>query len=539
MANRQKIAPMGLAGVMAQRGLQTTLTVPGKRFVAGNGGLETAGLLVDAGKKMAEERLETEKQRQAMEAAASLRASRQAMEAAETPEQLREIATTAEKSLPAQFGSENSGKAFWQEHGDKILEANRADTAKIAAMKQADFGRNSLRSMLADNQNLLAETAEPVQAEKLLEMGTGEIERTPFLTPEDKQFYRDGYLKTGILNLALNSPETAEAAADRYFPGDSDGIKARIAETRRLNEEGAKRQQERERQRSYLAAYGDAQSLWQKRERGEISPAQYYVLSADTNPEMLWGDGEDRSPAPLADAYRLVRKMNEGESLSAEEVRDAGNSLISAYRHSELGLEETAALQNQLVAAQQGGNASELIFDRAVDELADRAFMRDIPAGAEQYTPYGRELMEHKAKLAFDIYQNYYGRKTALAEEFTAQGGQMTPAAAKKIGRQALAETAAELNLKETPGDAPSFGELRRTLKSSYSGSGERRIWERFAKEAPYAEDKTAVMRRIATEEQKRELSYPQFETYDEVMQAGLAPGDRFYFKGRLAVMKG
>lgn len=273
MANRQKIAPMGLAGVMAQRGLQTTLTVPGKRFVAGNGGLETAGLLVDAGKKMAEERLETEKQRQAMEAAASLRASRQAMEAAETPEQLREIATTAEKSLPAQFGSENSGKAFWQEHGDKILEANRADTAKIAAMKQADFGRNSLRSMLADNQNLLAETAEPVQAEKLLEMGTGEIERTPFLTPEDKQFYRDGYLKTGILNLALNSPET-----------------------RRLNEEGAKRQQERERQRSYLAAYGDAQSLWQKRERGEISPAQYYVLSADTNPEMLWGDGEDRSP---------------------------------------------------------------------------------------------------------------------------------------------------------------------------------------------------------------------------------------------------
>lgn len=113
-------------------------------------------------------------------------------------------------------------------------------------------------------------------------------------------------------------------------------------------------------------------------------------------------------------------------------MRDAGNSLISAYRHNELGLEETAALQNQLVAAQQGGNASELIFDRAVDELADRAFMRDIPAGAEQYTPYGRELMEHKAKLAFDIYQNYYGRKTALAEEFTAQGGQMTPAAAKK-----------------------------------------------------------------------------------------------------------
>ena len=71
MANRQKIAPMGLAGVMAQRGLQTTLTVPGKRFVAGNGGLETAGLLVDAGKKMAEERLETEKQRQAGSPAAA------------------------------------------------------------------------------------------------------------------------------------------------------------------------------------------------------------------------------------------------------------------------------------------------------------------------------------------------------------------------------------------------------------------------------------------------------------------------------------
>lgn len=65
----------------------------------------------------------------------------------------------------------------------------------------------------------------PVQAEKLLEMGTGEIERTPFLTPEDKQFYRDGYLKTGILNLALNSPETAEAAADRYFPATATALR--------------------------------------------------------------------------------------------------------------------------------------------------------------------------------------------------------------------------------------------------------------------------------------------------------------------------
>ena len=64
--------------------------------------------MVDAGKKMAEERLETEKQRQAMEAAASLRASRQAMEAAETPEQLREIA--CRRSLAAKIPARLSGR---------------------------------------------------------------------------------------------------------------------------------------------------------------------------------------------------------------------------------------------------------------------------------------------------------------------------------------------------------------------------------------------------------------------------------------------
>lgn len=538
MANRQTTPALGLAGAMARQGVRASLPQPpADRHVAQDGTLAAASTLATAGAELAQQINKDEEERRLLQAGESLKSYRRAMQAAESPEKLNHLAKEAETSLKSQFATTPEGKAFWQKHGGRLAEAARADSARIAVLKQPDFGLENLNALLADNQNALADTDDEAVAGRLLNEGTAKIASTPFLSAAQKETYRDGYLKTGILNLALNAPEAAERAADQYLGGD-DALKRQIAEAKRLAEDNARRQKQQEERRQKVAAFSRAASLWQQRERGEITPAQYYVLAAAGGGEPLWGDSEDRSAVPLFDAYKLVRKMNGGETLSAEEVQNAGNLLISAYRNRELGLDETAALQNQL-AALQNQPAGSAFFDNSADELADRAFMRDIAGTTAGYDPAARLMMESKAKLAFEVYQEYYARKEALAESYRAAGNEITPMAARQLARQAMDETLAATGLKPENGSGVTFGELRRTMRQVYGGSDEQRIWQRYAAAAPYAEDKKAAMRQIAAEEQRRELSYPQFDTYEELAAAGLEPGDRFYFRGRLAVMCG
>lgn len=550
MANRQKIPSWGLSGAMAKRPVAAQVTTPARRFIASQPNVYSDSVLLDTANMLADKMQKTENERLAMQADISLKATRQALENAQNPEQLQEMVAHNDKLLAAQFDGDKSAQNFWKNYGDKILAANQADTQKIVAQKQIDFGQQSLNSMLADNQNLLAETQDELKAGKLLQMGSDEIQNTPFLNDNDKAVYRDGYLKTGILNLALHNPDAADKAVDTYFSDEvlKSDLKSQIQQTKSLNETYRQQDNEKQKRLSQLNRLADIQNLWQKKERGEISPAQYFVLAQNSLPKndtddlsiSVWGDDEQRSDTPLTETYRLVRKMNEGTQLSPQELNNASNYLINAYRQNKLGFEETAALQNQLMAAQTEKNTADLMFDKEIDDLADKAFVADISSSLTRGDYAAKELMEDKAQFALNLYQNYYAQKTALTSELLQKGGQLTPLLEKKISQIALDNVVQDLKLKTNASqDAASFGELKQALQSVYSGSDVLPIWKKYAQSAPYSEDKLETMRRIARDMQKKELSYPRFDTFQQLQQADLAPGDKFYFKGRLAVMKG
>ncbi len=549
MANRQKIPFMGLNGAMAKRPVIAQVTTPARRFIASETNAYTDSVLLNTADMLADKMQKTENERLAMQADVSLKDTRQALENAQSPEQLQDIIKNNDKLLASQFDGDETAQNFWKKYGDKIREANHNDAQKIVAKKQIDFGKQSLNSMLADNQNLLAETQDDLKGRKLLQMGVDEISSTPFLSDKDKETYRDGYLKTGILNLALNNPDAADNAVDAYFSDDAakSALKAQIQQTKSINSEYFQQNQEKQKRLSYLNRLNDLQNLWQKKETGEISPAQYYVLSQqkdenveDSDAFSLWGDNEQRSDVPLTETYRLVRKMNEGTQLSAQEICDASNYLINAYRQNKLGFEETSTLQNQLMAAQVEKNTAELLFDKEIDVLADKAFAADMPVSLTNSDYAAKSFMENKAQFALNLYQNYYAQKTALTSDLLKNGGQLTPLIEKQISRLALDNVAKDLKLKtNATQDAVSFGELKQTLQTAYSGNDVFPIWEKYAQVAPYNEDKIETMRKIAREMQRKELNYPRFDSYEELIQADLAPGDKFYFKGRLAVMKG
>ena len=553
MANRQKVPFMRLGGAMLKRPVAAQITSPARRFLASDSSLYVDSALLEAANTLADKMQKTEDERLAMQADVSLKATREALQNAATPDELQNMVKDGDKALAAQFDGDEKARAFWKKHGDNILAAHRDDTKKIVAEKQIDFGKQSLNSMLADNQNLLADNGDAAKVSRLLEMGTDEIQKTPFLTEPDKKNYRQGYLKTGILNAALNNPEAASRAVDMYVDDEAEKkqLKAQIQETKSLTATAQQQDQAKRERLDLLNRLSAAQSLWQQKEHGDISPAQYFVLrqkntvsnaSGEKSLQTIdiWGDDEERSLTPLSEVYRLVRKMNEGTQLSAQEISDASNYLINAYHQNKLSLEEVSALQNQLLAAQSDKPTAEMMFDKEVDALVDKAFAADLSAASTRGNFMAQQLMEDKAKFALDIYQNYYATKTALASSLQQNGGQLTPLQEKKISRLALDGVIKDMMLKtNAQKDAVTFGELKRALQSAYAGTDVARIWKKYASLAPFAEDKIETMRQIAREEQRKELNYPQFDSYEELAAADLAPGEKFYFQGRLAVMKG
>ncbi len=539
MANRQTVPGAGLRGALNLQEVRTQPTPLGEELVLErNNSADAVQIVTDTAAALAEKQRLSEYQRYAMEADASLQNYRNAMMAAETPAALEEIAKTAENDLAGRFNAPEFNKSygadFWKKHGDKLIAANRADVRKIKEEKAPEFGRASLNSLLADTQNMLTNVSGG-KGGFLLARGAEEIAHSPFLNEAEKQQYRDGFLKTGILNLALSDPDAATAAADTYLPEAGDTLKQQIGEVQKLREAQAQKQEEEQQEQAELAAFDKARKLWQNLEQGTINPAEFYVLNAENGEDTLWGLKEERSPIPLAEAYRAVRKMSGGEKLSAAEVRNAGNCLISAYKKNELPFDEASALSDQLMQAQSAQFSG--MFDREADAFIDRVLGPD--ATGDWRRSDIRPFMEHKAKLALNIYQTYYGKKAALLEQAAAQGMSLTPVTERQFSRQALNETKETLGLKEHSGAPLSFGTLRQALRETYRGSEEGEIWQRFFREAPNAEDKKSALVKIASEQQRRELGYPRFNTYSELERAGLEKGDKFYYKGRLAVFKG
>lgn len=532
MANRQTVPDTRLGGVNMLREASAREAPIAKREYGGNPSLDLAisGLEVASEVMRVKKKFDDEQMR--LETVGVLQEYRSQLAAAQSEEEFDTISKTAEDDLKNRFLDRFNGKEFWSEHGEKILETNRADMAKLRQQKEVDFGRQSFAQAMEANRNMLAQSLGE-NGDKLIARGVDEIEQASFLSEDEKQQYKTGYLQSGILNLSLNNPERALALSRKYFPEDEE-LPRQISETQTLRRQTEKNMAAKQQRAQDIAAFNRAFSLWQARENGELSPAEFHILTARGDKSLLWGDTENRSEIPLADAYRIIKKINSGSELSAEEYQTACNSFISAYRQHKLGIDVVGSLHNQLMLAQGDKNVSGMLFDSDVDGLADRVLLPDIDSASA--TGFKRELMEQKAKLAFDIYETYYSKKTALADEFIEQGGEVTPMLEKRFRRQALQETAAELGLKENAGGELRFADLKRVLKNVYTGANERGVWQKFYEKAPYAEDKRALFKQIAAEEQRRELSYPHFDTLAEVEAADLEAGEKFYYRGRLAI---
>ncbi len=504
-----------------------------KREYGGNPTLDLLVAGTQTASKVLAKKKELDLEQMTLESDRTLNGYRQLLGEATSEEDFDRIAKEAEDDLSTRFNDRFFGSEFWEEHGDNILNAHREDVEKIREKKQFDFTKQSLNDVLGQNQNMLA-YSEGKRGDTLLARGMDIIDKTDFLDDEEKNKYRDEYLKTGILNLALNDADEAYKMVDKFSLKQGDDVKKQIMQTRNLSEEAVKAQENKRLRDKEIAEYNQTFAYWQAKERGEIKPSEFFVLTAGKDDEMLWGDFDNRSETPLADAYKIVKRINNGEQLSAQDIRLAGNQFISAYRQKKLGLDEVGALHNQLILSQVGENGSQLLFDNDVDKLVDLVLLPDVEISGKK--SLADDFMENKAKLAFDIYETYYSKKTALADEFVERGGEITPALEKRFRKLALKETREEMGLKENVSGDLSFSELKRVLKNAYVGFDERNVWRKFYEKAPYVEDKKALMRQIAMAEQKKELSYPQFDTLAELESSGLGVGERFYFKGRLAV---
>ncbi len=536
MANRQSVPGAGLGGAMLKTGIKNTpIPVEVERVVPEN---NTLGMIADAaeGAKNALAFMEKYKKNQATyEADQLLQHNRAQLQNASSAEEFEQVANSIEDSMKSYFSDDAVKKDFWLNNGDRLLNAHRLDVARIKEQKDFDFGRESLNNSLAENQKILA-TASGDKGRLLLDSGLTDIAATPFLSDEDKEIYRSGFVRNGILNLALNDPDTAMAYADKYVPAEKgrDELKQHLAEAKNLREAALQKVAAEQQRVDDINEYGKQLSFWAERERGNINDAEFYVLTAEGNDGALAKASEAKAATPLKTTYALIKKLSQGETLSAEETRDAGLALVSAYKQNKIGLEEAVDWQNKVLAAAADKSLAAKYFDKNAYALADKVFLPDIDVRAGDTA--AEEFMEKKAQLMFEINDVYNAKREALTNVFTEKGGQLTPAYERRFNQQALRETREELGLMENVDSNLDFGTLRRMMKNFYTGSDENAVWQRFYNEAPYADDKKALFKKIAEEEERRELFYPQFDTFAEVEAANLAKGEKFYLRGRLAV---
>lgn len=531
MANRQKIPSADLGGALLKNKIQTVpLNVRNLNGLYDEGEDDTSLMLFEAGKNYFKRQQAMEDKKMAMEADRMMQAQRFALSKASTPKEFEETAKNAETSFKMEAAENEEFNRFYNKHADKLLAANKADTEKLYELKKAEFGKNSLDEMLSLNQNMLAQSV-AYRGDKLLGQGVEEISATPFLQDEERENYRQEYLKGGILNLALNDADGALKAAEKYLPDDGD-IKLQIAETKRLKEAALQKAKDKEQKEKDISELGEAFSYWQAFEKGEIDEATFFVLHSKNKENTKLAFQTDFGVrAPLSKAYQVMRRLNKREVLDAKDIKEAGNCLISAYKAGKIGLDEAGGVQNQMVMLGLSRPEAVKLLDSSVDELIDAVVGGDASGNSLS----GEAFMEEKAKFAFNVYDAFYEKKTALADEFEANGGTLTEGVLKRLGRQAAKETADELGLKK--GEGLSYGALERKIPLYFSGEDTAPIWQKFCQEAPYADDKEKLFCDICVAEERKRTELPKFYSLDEVQRAGLKEGDRFYLEGRLAVI--
>ena len=530
----QKIGAMKQGGAMLRNKTEMVSHPYGlSRVVAGGEIYKNVADVLDKVSDKILQRQKLEEETNRLEADKLLSVYRNNLMNAKSPEEFDGVMGAINQNMEAHFNATESGKQFWAKYGNELLENNQKDVENIRVRKEDDFGRNKLNLMLADNQNLLA-GSDVNKGKILLKRGVDEIDNTNFLSKEEKEKYRNGYLTTGIYNLALNDKDGAISEAKKYFGNVGEDFIDNINKIGELKKCEKEDNLLKEKRNSFFLDWNRAMNLWSEKENGNIGGAEYFALTRDFDSDLVVDDEANSNSfkTGIVDVYKSVRKINDGNELDEGEIKNVGNSLIKAYRNKKIGLEEVKSIQNKIAQAQSDKNVLNRLFDKDLDDFVDNVLVGDAN-GDEMIS---NSFMEEKAKLGIEIYDAYYGKKLANYQSFINQGGVLTPQAERVLKKRALDEVKEEFQYKENKDGVVLFSQLKPMLSKYYSGNDMGEIWRKFYKIAPFYDDKKEALKKIAIEQQKLELSYPVFNSIKEVMNSGLDVGDKFYFKGRLAV---
>jgi hypothetical protein len=532
MSNKQTLPNTKLEGVFLKKKITSSaLSNKVMDFSDDKSGLEVVSDVTNLAKNMLNQKRKVEYENSRVMADALLQSYREQLGQVDNETDFDNVAKMVEDDLKDQMNNGFWSREFWEDNGDNIIEANRKDVANLRAIKEKEFGRNSLNVFLDNNQNMMAK-ASLGKANLLIDSGINEIDNSLFLNEEEKKIYKDKFLKSGLLNLALNNPDDALVRADQYDGDDKEDLISKINQTKELRDEAIKKLEEKKVRENEIAAFNRAFGLWEAKESGAISDAEFFVLNSDDDKNLLWGMNEKRSKQPLVDAYKIIKKANNGQELSVDDIKNVGNYLIGAFNNKDIGVNKASFIQNQMMVSNEGTEVKELLFDKNIDDLLDEVLLEDVNGDDE----LSNIFMNEKAKLAFDIYETYYGKKLALTDEFRSKGGVVTSAIERKFGMDALSEIKDELSLKERGDNIVSFGELNSSLDNAISSSSKKEIWQKFISKAPFVEDKKKLFNSIASTIRKRDFKYPYFDSIAELNKTNLSKGDRFYYKGKMAV---
>ena len=171
-------------------------------------------------------------------------------------------------------------------------------------------------------------------------------------------------------------------------------------------------------------------------------------------------------------------------------------------------------------------------FDDEFNKFLDRVLIGDFGLKNGAFN----EVMENKIKVALSMHKLYGEKVRELVYKFQNEGGEVSGYNIQKLKKQAINDIKKDMSFKEDLEGGVSFSKLNSILRQYYRGGNYNAVWERYFKEAPYVEDKKSLLVKIASQEQSLELSYPKFDNWAEVEASDLDVGDKFYYRGRLAV---
>ena len=525
MANKQNLPVVNLKGTELQ---QTIQGVPLMSYVKhehddSDDDIKNIGsVLGTVSSLIKREQKKINEDEKYLKAEAMLHSYRQGLEASQTPHDFEAIAKEADHFIRADFEDEK-GKEFWLKHGQNILNANKKDTENLREIKQAEFGKNSLNELLSDAQNMIALSNDGT---KYLQMGGEHIDQSVFLSEEEREKYKKSFYRNGILNLALQNPQAAEEARVQYL-SDDDKLKFEIEKTAELRLKAIEAKNKEREASQKFDEVKEAVSLWQKKQLGEIDEASYYVLSMGHQETF----GMDKQNNPMGDAslmYQLFRRFNDGEKLSDGEIYQLNGSLMKAYDEGKMSFNDVRFAQNLIFSNHQNPLDG---IDKIIGVSADKILLPDT----DDHSDEANTFMEEKMKLALKIYQAYYEKKNDLTEALKEKGERLSYAQLYQCAREAKNYVAQMFGFKESEEDV-SFSNLKKEADEIYFGKDKKDIWKKFAGLAPYSSDKRSLLRKLAGEKMRSELLLPRFETWQDVKKANLEAGDKFYFRGRLAV---